>query len=577
MHTKTLLEYFAGDVSRRPIMQHEAPACERRSVHTLDAAHFAGAIRCDVKLHALWRTGPREFGSDTSVVATQTCPLVDVRLRGPLLLTILDSGDRVKVTLHRSSAVDTAPSVHTTYAGLPPETGSRLLDRHAELREVISRAVSPALDLQLQTELENILDSATLSTPLLVASIEKNSQTARLVQSCLRGDFGPLWGAHIYGDVVQSGPISSSLRQPRSVNVQIRYLDRKQWQEANLFFQSATTSITDAGEILVTSPLFDAEESCEDWMILASQERRRRSPSEVSVRATIECSVDQLRYFAPGEVWIQAQAFAAAQPATSPREIECQVCVSIPRHALEVWFTTPREASGSYGPVYSVMSRSVQQALRRWVPAFWTQPVNSFSARMAAMLARLYACSETSTQATRADLTPDWMSEKTTAYVWQTGAPVLRRRIAEERAGKLKNAYQCDVYARRQLEILADWIWKDRLIPGILQMEASLIESFIQLGSVCRQLDDARELGNAIAVRRSIGKALRAARRTMRKFFMKVDYSDLAPMLLIEATNALNRTVGREYPVTVTVTLRAPSGAEKKISNQTANFPPCGH
>jgi hypothetical protein len=63
----------------------------------------------------------------------------------------------------------------------------------------------------------------------------------------------------------------------------------------------------------------------------------------------------------------------------------------------------------------------------------------------------------------------------------------------------------------------------------------------------------------------------------MRKFFMKVDYSDLVPMLLIEATNALNRTVGREYPVTVTVTLRAPSRAEKKISNQTANFPPCGH
>src|SRR6476469_2706088 len=105
MHTNTFLEYFAGDVSRRPIMRHEAAACERRSVHTLDSAHIGGAIRCDVKLHALWRCGPREFGSDTSVMLMRTSPAVDVRLRGPLLLTILDSGDRVHVTLHRSSAV----------------------------------------------------------------------------------------------------------------------------------------------------------------------------------------------------------------------------------------------------------------------------------------------------------------------------------------------------------------------------------------------------------------------------------------------------------------------------------------
>ena len=128
----------------------------------------------------------------------------------------------------------------------------------------------------------------------------------------------------------------------------------------------------------------------------------------------------------------------------------------------------------------------------------------------------------------------------------------------------------------RRKTLLDQCEWRRMVDLGLLmdKGQAMLVEAFIQMGSNCRELDDSGKISNAVAVRRSIVEAMATARRTMRKFFMKVDYSDLVPMLFIEATNALNRTLGREYAVTVNVNLRAPSGAEKKISIKLRIFRP---
>ena len=109
-------------------------------------------------------------------------------------------------------------------------------------------------------------------------------ETEALVELCKQGDFDALWGANVYTDIEESGPIASVLRSLRTISVQVSYLDRKQWKNSDHFFRSAYATVTDTGEVLISSPLFDTHETCEDSMILASQEKSSCELQDESLR-----------------------------------------------------------------------------------------------------------------------------------------------------------------------------------------------------------------------------------------------------------------------------------------------------
>jgi hypothetical protein len=547
------------------------------SVHLLAAARFTAAVRCDVKVHALWRTDPRVFGSDTTVITPETLPAVQLQLHGPLLLRVTDDGARLNLHLYRSAAIDAAPAIKATWDCVPAGGNSSLLKKFEVLRQSVSSAVPRALCRQVQMEIDQILDESALNTPLFSVSISKTPQAVMLIETCKRGEFDALWGANVYTDVVESGAIASVLTRLRTISVQVSYLDRKQWKQSFEFFRSAHATVTDTGEVLITSKLFDTHESCEDSMILASQERRHRRPSDFPARASMNLTYDQIPYFVPADLRLRAEAFAASEPATSHDEIECEYTVSIPRHALEAWFCAPLERGVAFTSVYTTLSRTLQQRLRDWVPAFWINPAATVPRRMTGLLARLYHCSRPLIGVARADLVPDWMSGDAAQHIWDTGIPELRRRIAEDKMTTMKTARQADLYARRQIEVLSESVWKDLLLPGLVQKQAMLIESFIKLGATCRTLEKSGHISDAVTVRQTIFKAMQTPRQVMRKFFAKVNYEVLVPFLFLEGTNALNRVLKRNYPIIATLTMRAPSGAEKKFCNQTANFPAGSH
>lgn len=550
---------------------------QQDSVHLLATARFTAAVRCDVKLHALWRMNPRDFSSDTSIITPETLPGLQLQLHGPLLLRVHDEGTRAHLSLFRSAAIDAAPSVRSTWEFIPAGGTSALLRNFQVLRESVTSAVPRALCRQVQMEVDQILDETALHHPLFSVSISKTPQSIVLIEKCKRGEFDALWGANVYSNVVESGPLASVLTRLRTVAVQVSYLDRKQWKQSLAFFESAEATITDTGEVLITSKLFDTHESCEDSMILASQERRQRRACEFPVRASMKLAYNQIPFFAPADLRVRAEAFAAAEPATSHDEIECEYSLSIPRHALEAWFCAPLERGGAFTSVYTALSKILQQRLREWIPAFWTRSETTLPRRMTVLLARLYHCSRPLIGIARADLVPDWMTDDAAQQIWDSGVPELRRRLAEEKSMTMKTARQADLYARRQIEILSDWVWKDRLLPALVQKQAMLIESFIKFGTTCRGLEKSGDISDAVIVRETIFRALQTPRQVMRKFFAKVNYEVLVPFLFLEGTNALNRVLKRDYSVIATLTMRAPSGTVKKFCTQSANFSSGSH
>jgi hypothetical protein len=573
MRTNTTIQTIPEQFLSAPL---ERETTCRDTVQILAAARFAAAVRCDVNLHALWRWNPREFGCETTTITPESHPTVELQLHGPLLLRIRDESTRIHLNLHRSAAIDAMPAIQSNWSFMPSRNTSRLLRNFEGLRASISSAAPRALCRQIQIELEQMADATSLATPIFSVSIPRTPQTQSLIESCLRGEFDALWFASVYAEVVESGPIAAILNKLRTIPVQVSYLDRTEWKRSVEFFQSASASVTSTGEVVVTSPRFSPHDSLEDSMILASQERRQRNASAFPVRADIKLAFDQLPFFVNESLRVRAEAFAAAEPATSRDEIECEYSASIPRHALEVWFCAPLERGRSFTSLYTALSKGLQQIMRDWLPAFWTKPATTFARRMTALTARLYGASRPFIGTATADMVPDWMSDEAADYMWKSGTPEFRLRIVEEKLHTMRTAHQAELYARRQVEMLSDWVYKDRLLPALIQKEASLIESFINFGVTCRTLEKSGDIADAVLVRQAIVKKMEPPRRILRKFFMRVDYEILFPLLFIHATNLLNAVLKRDYVVTTTLTLRAPSGSTKKFCSQTANFPAPG-
>ncbi len=325
------------------------------------------------------------------------------------------------------------------------------------------------------------------------------------------------------------------------VEVHLPYLDRRAWP---LRFETLdnTEFVYHHGRVLPAEVAGCPEQLAEytaQWLAACSADATMAAGLAFthSVRAS-------------GEL---AAILSPVPPGPQSGPVESVVTLELAASACRAWFYAPLEKSGAYFPVHASASVAVQSALRRWVPWHCLTHLEDLADTATAYPLLAYMVSRPFPGSRRTDFTYDTLTKNWTYLMFQFARRPLRlllKRIhaALTEAGHLElaAAYHPDLAK----DIIAGVRKERRAIQALVAAEGAIVNQILKFGLELRAAEDPRRV-TSLASEFSYGLGTR-----LRRLFRDRDLTGFAPLVLIEATNALSKTLFGESALRVTANIR---------------------
>jgi hypothetical protein len=227
-------------------------------------------------------------------------------------------------------------------------------------------------------------------------------------------------------------------------------------------------------------------------------------------------------------------------------DVDVSLTVSIPGTLGGRWFDAPGERDARFFPVYARVSRAVLRAVRAWLPyLYFSNPERYEEAKAAAPLV-VYRASRPFTGRPKYDFCYDVLRDRSMAAFYRHASRGLREELgrieglllAADRSG-LAAAY-CPKHARDFMRAVRRQPAKVR---SLLVADARVIDAFVNLGCRAGQLHRQPPKDPAVAAKKfaRLGtRAAKALRSKLRRLYGGQEFFALAPLLFVEATNALS-------------------------------------
>lgn len=335
--------------------------------------------------------------------------------------------------------------------------------------------------------------------------------------------------------------IRAAIPAGAGVEVHLPYLDRRAWP---LRFQTLdnTEFVYHYGRVLpadvAASPEHLAEYTAQ-WLAACSAD-----PSMAAGLAFTH-SVRTA-----GEL---ASILSPVPPPPQSGTVESVITLELAASACRAWFYAPLEKSGAYFPVHASASVAVQAALRRWVPWHCLSNLEDLADTATAYPLLAYMVSRPFPGRRRTDFTYDTLSKNWTYLMFQFARRPLRlllsrihRALIEAGRTELAAAYHPDLAK----DIIAGVRKERRAIQALVAAEGAIVNQILKFGLELRVAEDPRRV-TSLASEFAHGLGTR-----LRRLFRDRDLTGFGPLVLIEATNALSKTLFGEPALRVSANVR---------------------
>jgi hypothetical protein len=274
----------------------------------------------------------------------------------------------------------------------------------------------------------------------------------------------------------------------------------------------------------------------------------------------------ELKAGATPHLWRQAvENFGIKAPAALAENATVTLTVKLAGKHFAGWTRTPHSRDPEFLAVFARISRALQSATREWLPLIYfnepgcCRPVVAAASMLAYQHTQVYALrrrGEFGYDALDADDVRRALETARRSFPHAVG--VLRRRLLAEGDERTASALEAEKAAA-----LFDSVWLRRsYIIDLLVADNRFLEEILQFGECCRELRAMAAHDTRMALRKManfLPGFARAFEGRLARLYNGVDFSRLAPLLLIEATRSL--PTGVRLPAEARLTIETASGA----------------
>ena len=235
---------------------------------------------------------------------------------------------------------------------------------------------------------------------------------------------------------------------------------------------------------------------------------------------------------------------------------QVEVRLNLAPSVCRAWNSAPKEREASYFAVHAAVSIAAQAALRRWLAWHWLSDLANYEDTLGTYTVLAYLCSRPFPGRRRTDFTYDTLTVDWMPFAFRFARRPLRDLLKAIRAALLAagKTELAQTYHQRNAKLILERIRKQRkAIRAVIAAEGSIVNYILRCGLELQGATDPIRAAH-VAPQFVRGLAVR-----LRRLFQEQDLTALAPMLLLEATDAIAISQGAEPALTATATV-APVG-----------------
>lgn len=498
---------------------------------------FTKTLTYDLFLYSLRRTGASVLESELGVTIPGSSPVsVEIGLSGVFQMerTTKKGCSRLRVTANSTRPAEFSVAVlageNLRIPVIPQLRGA------AAVEGGITRETPAAIRHKILAQLAAI---CALPDPLLEIDLPENGGELGPVCKFDDGDFRSL--------DAQPGSLPHRLMNHLVIELHLPFFNRKEWKLAAEALQNATVQATEGGQIAVFLN-GNPQDACDYYLTLAAKSYTVGSTAAFEMVHTLR---------APG----------------------ASFTFQIPGEALKSWLLAPSEHSPQYAPVYRQVSRTVQEVMRHWLPQVWFNDPAHYADTAASYAMLAYGNSQPCAGRTRTTLSFDLLGVDSLSRFYATAERGYGTKLAEigEMLHKQGRTELAAFYSRKRTKkVLISLRRSSKMVKSLLFAETQMTNVLISLGVdggfIGRTLTaDPAQAARVLSA--FAGEYTESAYVRMRRIHSTADFSMLNPMILMEASAALSRALGRELFVERKLETEGQQGACGLTCNLPANFP----
>jgi hypothetical protein len=455
-----------------------------------------------------------------------------------------------------------------------------LTEKWKALAAKIQQTAAELLNRNLPLELKLQLEAASSDQALADASFPFDAEGLALYRRVLGGDLIPLFGTPNERVRLRSGNLTHHLHKARNLEVHLPFMDRRSWQTSLDTVARAEVLASDDGRIFVDHlsaedviakpPAFQSSMLFTGVFSARDGEPRNDNFTLRFTDRRVMGATDGL--CAWGKV---LEAYGLAWPALPAAPVTATLLVKIPGEAVEAWCSAPHSRDPEFFPTMSNVSRAMQAALRRWLPALYLSDLDSYNEPSAVLPLLAYQCSPPYVGRRKGDLCYDAMDQTAVEKALMSSAPALTAVLAQTQS-MLRAAgrdHAAGFYDPAQAKyLLASTLRQRRNFCSLLVADACFVEEVLHLADCARELSTLSRNNPKRALRNMsrYGAALvRTFHRKLRRLYAGEDFRALGSILLSEATMALSGRRGDAVELAATLTIES-AGKTTLLANEAA-------
>jgi hypothetical protein len=490
-------------------------------------------------LHWVRRVGLRELLGDLGVrLRSPRAARLQIAISGDfrMIKSIDDSGQMRLRVYKKSGAAERTISVTAT-APAPRESDRdpllKVVYRMTAVRDAIYGRAAECLEAKYSQLISRILDETSQTEPLLDVSFPNSEHGLEAWLTAVNGDFTTALqpGADL---ATHRGALTRDFTHEPQIELFLPYLDRKDWKFPARVLARARIHSNLAGQIFVGWPARDYVEN--------------------TLRVATFAAIDKTS---------SASSFTVSHTGP-PDEFGTEIMRQIPGNYLTMWLDAPGDRDSMYGPVYGEIALVVQKLLREELPRRWFSKSERYARFADSFAILVYKCSRPFVGKTRTEFSYEFQLNKSMRRFFRTAAQALPAELNRIQPA-LARASCAETYHRKATRAIIDAVQTRRQhLDRLMSAESTIIECFIEFGirgNECRNYLSSHPEDTAEQIARYTEAFARALNCRVRRIHPALDTSDLALLLLMEASNALSGM------------MRGQSGILSVLHEQTPRYP----
>ncbi|MBI5281264.1 MAG: hypothetical protein HY858_06235 [Candidatus Solibacter usitatus] len=430
-----------------------------------------------------------------------------------------------------------------------------------ELSRRIYSSAAQSLSTGIQAEIALGLERESSESALADFSVPMDEEGLRLIRGVLSGDLNPLFGGAHSGLVLRRGLLTHRLQRARHIEIHLPFMDRRTWRESlesvaraeiipdpsgRLFVYSAEASSTN------TRGLSAARDEQQSALVFAAAFSAR---DDEPFNDNFSLTFSDTRSLEAGReypAWRRVlEAYGLPAPQTSDRPSKATLALSVPGYLAEAWMHSPHSRDDLFFPIMCRVSRAMQSAARRWLPALYLDDLRKYSSPSVVQPLLVYQCSLPYTGIRKGQFCYDHMDPAAVEKALNSSTRKLPEVLGQVQkmlraSGQGRTA---DYYEPKDTRyILAGVLRRRKQLTALLAGDAFFIEEIVHLANCAQQL---RSLsahdpkGGLKQLSNYTTSLVRAFHKRLPRLYADADFTCTGALMFVEATAAL---AGTKWP-----------------------------